>query len=231
MSRARIETVDALRSLYPPPVGPSAKKVMPSLEKHSRRFLELCPFLVLATAGDASPKGAPPGFVRVLDDKTILIPDRVGNNRVDSMQNVLADPRVALLCFLPGLNETLRINGRAEITADPELLAPSAVRGKAPKTGLVVHIDEVFMHCGNAVLRGIPPTTSIARSSRRSAKSTPTISAAARRARRSRSSMRPPITTRCCTEHPNAPFEPERRATRRSARPVCGIKLPLRQST
>ncbi|MBL8663221.1 MAG: pyridoxamine 5'-phosphate oxidase family protein [Alphaproteobacteria bacterium] len=153
MSRARIETVDALRSLYPPPVGPSAKKVMPSLEKHSRRFLELCPFLVLATAGDASPKGDPPGFVRVLDDKTILIPDRVGNNRVDSMQNVLADPRVALLCFLPGLNETLRINGRAEITADPELLAPSAVRGKAPKTGLVVHIDEVFMHCANAVLR------------------------------------------------------------------------------
>ena len=103
--------------------------------------------------GDASPKGDPPGFVRVLDDKTILIPDRVGNNRVDSMQNVLADPRVALLCFLPGLNETLRINGRAEITADPELLAPSAVRGKAPKTGLVVHIDEVFMHCANAVLR------------------------------------------------------------------------------
>lgn len=153
MSRARIETVDALRSLYPPPVGPSAKKVMPSLEKHSRRFLELCPFLVLATAGDASPKGDPPGFVRVLDDKTVLIPDRVGNNRVDSMQNVLADPRVALLCFLPGLNETLRINGRAEITTDPELLAPSAVRGKAPKTGLIVHIDEVFMHCANAVLR------------------------------------------------------------------------------
>ncbi len=153
MSRARIETVDALRSLYPPPVGPSAKKVMPSLEKHSRRFLELCPFLVLATAGDASPKGDPPGFVRVLDDKTILIPDRVGNNRVDSMQNVLADPRVALLCFLPGLNETLRINGRAEITTDPALLAPSAVRGKAPKTGLIVHIDEVFMHCANAVLR------------------------------------------------------------------------------
>lgn len=153
MSRERIETVDALRSLYPPPVGPSAKKVMPSLEKHSRRFLELCPFLVLATAGDASPKGDPPGFVRVLDDKTILIPDRVGNNRVDSMQNVLADPRVALLCFLPGLNETLRINGRAEITTDPALLAPSAVRGKAPKTGLIVHIDEVFMHCANAVLR------------------------------------------------------------------------------
>ena len=153
MSRERIETVDALRSLYPPPVGPSAKKVMPSLEKHSRRFLELCPFLVLATAGDASPKGDPPGFVRVLDDKTILIPDRVGNNRVDSMQNILANPRVALLCFLPGLNETLRINGRAEITADPEILAPSAVRGKAPKTGLIVHIDEVFMHCANAVLR------------------------------------------------------------------------------
>ena len=92
-------------------------------------------------------------IVRVLDDKTILIPDRVGNNRLDSMQNILDDPRVGVLCFLPGLNETLRINGRAEITTDPDLLAPSAVRGKAPKTGLVIHIDEVFIHCANAVLR------------------------------------------------------------------------------
>ncbi len=126
---------------------------MPSLEKHSRRFLELCPFLVLATAGDASPKGDPPGFVRVIDDKTILIPDRLGNNRLDSMQNILDDPRVGLLCFLPGLNETLRINGRAEIVTDPDLLAPSAVRGKAPKSGLLIHIDEVFIHCANAILR------------------------------------------------------------------------------
>jgi len=148
-----IRSTDALRDIYPPPTGPSSRKVMPSLEKHSRRFLELCPFLVLASAGDASPKGDPPGFVRVLDDNTILIPDRVGNNRVDSMQNILADPRVGILCFLPGLSETLRINGRAEITTDPDLLAPSAVRGKVPKTGLIIHIDEVFMHCANAILR------------------------------------------------------------------------------
>ena len=149
----RIESAEALRAIYPPPQGPSAKKVMGSLEKHSRRFLELCPFLVLATAGDASPKGDPPGFVRVIDDKTIFLPDRVGNNRVDSMLNVLDDPRVGLLCFLPGLNETLRINGRAEITTDPALLEPSAVRGKVPKTGLLIHIDEVFIHCANAILR------------------------------------------------------------------------------
>lgn len=153
MSKDRIATTEALRELYPPPTGPSEKKVMTSLEKHSRRFLELCPFLVLATAGDASPKGDPPGFVRVLDDRTILLPDRVGNDRVDSMRNILRDPRVGLLCFLPGLSETLRINGRAEITTDPELLAPCTVRGKLPKTGLLIHIDEVFMHCANAILR------------------------------------------------------------------------------
>lgn len=153
MTNSRIETPDALRTIYSAPQGPSAKKVMRSLEKHSRRFLELCPFLVLATAGDASPKGDPPGFIRVIDDKTILLPDRVGNNRVDSMLNIIDDPRVGLLCFLPGLNETLRINGRAEITTDPDLLAPSTMRGKAPKTGLLIHIDEVFMHCANAILR------------------------------------------------------------------------------
>ena len=153
MSKTQIETPEALREIYPPPQGPSVKKVMSSLEKHSKRFLELCPFVVLATSGDASPKGDQPGFIRVIDDRTILLPDRVGNNRLDSMQNILADPRIGLLCLLPGLNETLRINGRAEVTVDPALLEPSTVRGKAPKSGLLIHIEEVFIHCANALLR------------------------------------------------------------------------------
>ena len=148
-----IRTVEGLREIYAEAKGPSVDKQMASLEKHSRRFIELSPFLVLATAGDASPKGDPPGFVKVIDDKTILIPDRAGNNRLDSMQNVLDDPRVGVLFFVPGLNETLRVNGRAEITRDAALLAPLAMQGKAPKTGLLIHIDEVFLHCAKALLR------------------------------------------------------------------------------
>ncbi len=148
-----IKAASDLRRIYPEPKGGPVDKQMASLEKHSRRFIELSPFLVLATAGDASPKGDPPGFVKVIDDKTILIPDRRGNNRLDSMQNIVDDPQVGVLFFVPGLNETLRVNGRAEITADEALLAPLAVKGKAPKTGILVHIEEVFMHCAKALIR------------------------------------------------------------------------------
>lgn len=153
MTDAEIKTASDLRGIYPEPKGGPLDKQMASLEKHSRRFIELSPFLVLATAGDASPKGDPPGFVKVIDDKTILIPDRRGNNRLDSMQNIVDDPQVGVLFFVPGLNETLRVNGRAEITSDEALLAPLAVKGKAPKTGILIHIDEVFMHCAKALIR------------------------------------------------------------------------------
>ena len=153
MNDIQIKAASDLRRIYPEPKGGPVDKQMASLEKHSRRFIELSPFLVLATAGDASPKGDPPGFVKVIDDKTILIPDRRGNNRLDSMQNIVDDPQVGVLFFVPGLNETLRVNGRAEITADEALLAPLAIKGKAPKTGILVHIDEVFMHCAKALVR------------------------------------------------------------------------------
>ena len=153
MDDVEIKAQDDLRRFYPEPKNTSVDKQLASLEKHSRRFIELSPFLVLATAGDASPKGDPPGFVKVIDDETILIPDRRGNNRLDSMHNIVDDPRVGVLFFVPGLNETLRVNGRAEITSDEALLAPLAVKGKAPKTGILIHIEEVYMHCAKALVR------------------------------------------------------------------------------
>lgn len=153
MSEAEVRTVDDLREVYAEPNRLSLDKQMPSLEKHSRRFIELSPFLVLATDGDASPKGDPPGFVKVIDDKTILIPDRLGNNRLDSMQNIVRNPAVGVLFFVPGLNETLRVNGRAEITRDACLLEPLAIKGKAPRTGLLIHIEEVYLHCAKALIR------------------------------------------------------------------------------
>ncbi len=102
---------------------------------------------------DASPRGDPPGFVKVLDDKTLLLPDRPGNNQVDSLQNVVDNPGVGLLFFVPGMNETLRVKGKAEITTDPDLLEPLTVAGKAPLSGLKVSVEEAFLHCGRALIR------------------------------------------------------------------------------
>jgi PPOX class probable FMN-dependent enzyme len=134
------------------------KKQLPRLEKHSRSFIAMSPFLVMATCDaegrcDASPKGDGPGFVTVIDDETLLIPDRLGNNRVDSIGNILQHPRVGLIFFVPGIRETLRVNGRAQITTDPEVLGPTAVNGKLPRSGILVTADEVYFHCGKALIR------------------------------------------------------------------------------
>src|SRR5258707_7783870 len=134
------------------------KKKLPRLEKHSRAFIELSPFLVIASTDpegrcDASPKGDAPGFVHVLDDETVLIPERLGNNRVDTIGNLLAFPGVGLIFFVPGLRETLRVNGRARITSDPALLEPCAVNGKVPRSGILITADEVYFHCGKALIR------------------------------------------------------------------------------
>ena len=147
-----------LREFYGEPSERAAKKELRKLDAHCRNFIALSPFCVLSTAGkdgraDASPKGDAPGFVAVPDDHTLLIPDRLGNNRVDSLQNILENPHVGLLFLVPGMNETLRVNGRASITIDAELLAPLAVKGKAPKAGLVVEVEEVFLHCAKALIR------------------------------------------------------------------------------
>ena len=136
----------------------AAQKELDRLDRHCRRFIELSPFLVMATSDasgrcDASPKGDAPGFVQVRDERTILIPDRVGNNRVDSLQNILANPRIGLIFFLPGYQETLRVNGRAEISTEPTLLEATAHAGKPPKSVLVVTVEEAYMHCGKALIR------------------------------------------------------------------------------
>ncbi len=157
MPEKTIENENELRSHMGYPEGRAAIKEMPRLNKHTRHFISLCPFLVMATAtetgADASPKGDPPGFVKVLDDNTLLIPDRVGNNRVDTFRNLLTNPQVGIFFLVPGMNETLRVNGRARITTDEALLAPCAVNDRAPKQGMIVEIDEVYMHCAKSMIR------------------------------------------------------------------------------
>jgi PPOX class probable FMN-dependent enzyme len=152
-----IRDVAALERLYGTPSEPSLAKEVDHVHPHYRAFIEAAPFVALATAGpdglDVSPRGDRPGFVAVEDDKTLLIPDRRGNNRTDSLRNVIPDPRVALLFLVPGIGETLRVNGRAEVSVDPALLARFAVDGKEPRSVLVVHVEAVYFQCSRAVLR------------------------------------------------------------------------------
>lgn len=148
----------ALRDLYPQAQGLAVAKTRPALDKHARAFIARSPFLCIGTAdasghADVSPRGDPAGFVQVLDDHTILIPDRPGNNRLDTMENIVANPNVGLLFFIPGLEETLRINGKARIIDDAAKLAPAEVNRKAPKAGIEVRIEEVFLHCAKALKR------------------------------------------------------------------------------
>ena len=134
-------------------------KSMDHIDDHIRDFLALTTFLTIASTDgrgnlDVSPRGDPPGFVRVLDDTTIAIPERAGNRKADTFTNVLQDPSVALICFVPGMDETMRISGKARITADAELLATMEVQGHVPELALVVHVEEAFIHCGKALHRG-----------------------------------------------------------------------------
>ncbi|MCB2054104.1 MAG: pyridoxamine 5'-phosphate oxidase family protein [Geminicoccaceae bacterium] len=154
----RITDGTALRERYGQPSERAVKKELDRLDRHCRHFIARSPFLVMATAGadgrcDASPKGDGPGFVQVVDDVTLLIPDRLGNNRVDGMENILSNPHVGLIFFLPGVRETLRINGRAEIVVEEAVLTPMAVQGKPPTAAIRVAVEEVFMHCGKALIR------------------------------------------------------------------------------
>ena len=153
-----VEDFEELREIYGPPSDRSVKKQLSRFDKHCRAFIARSPFLVIASSDpsgrcDASPKGDAPGFVQVLDDETLLIPDRLGNNRVDTIGNLLERPGVGLIFFVPGLNETLRVNGRARITTDPALLEPLAVNGKVPRSGILVAAEEIYFHCGKALIR------------------------------------------------------------------------------
>ena len=147
-----------LRTIYREPNARAALKVLDHLDAHCRNFIALSPFLVLSTASaqgrtDASPRGEPPGFVAVPDARTLLIPDRPGNNQIDSLQNLVEQPHVGLLFFVPGMNETLRVKGTAEIVTDPALLAPLSVGGRVPVSALRVTVEEAFLHCGRALIR------------------------------------------------------------------------------
>ena len=155
---ARIDTPEALGRLYKAPSERARLKQLDRLDRHCRRFVELSPLAILASASpagglDVSPRGGVPGFVRVLDERTLVIPDRPGNNRIDSLANLLACPEVALLFLVPGVDELLRVAGRAEIRDDAELCQSFAVGERRPATVLLVHVREAFLHCGKALMR------------------------------------------------------------------------------
>jgi uncharacterized protein len=146
-----------LRDCYGQTSDLAARKTLDHVDKHARAFIGLCPLMIMATSdssgADCSPRGDAPGFIQVADERTLVIPDRRGNNRLDSLQNIAANPEVGLLFLVPGVNETLRINGRAEIVIDAGLLAKFAVHGKVPTSALLVRVREVFFHCGKALIR------------------------------------------------------------------------------
>ncbi len=153
-----VATYDSLRSVYAPPGPLAAQKVIDRIDDHFERFIAMSPLCILSTANaqgqaDASPRGDAPGFVRVLDEKTLMLPDRPGNNQVDSFQNIVENPGVGLLFFVPGMNETLRVKGKAEIVTDNELLEPSKRGRRIPVSGLRIAVGEAFLHCGRSLIR------------------------------------------------------------------------------
>ena len=158
MFRDLITSEQELRELFGEPSEVALKKEKPALNETMRAFIAASPFVVLATSSpdgrcDVSPKGDAPGFVKVLGDKHLAIPDRIGNNRVDGHRNVVANGHVGLIFLIPGREDTLRVNGRACLTRDPELLAGMTVQGKAPKLAIGVEVEECFMHCAKAFKR------------------------------------------------------------------------------
>ena len=153
-----IRDIGALEALYGESSAGAIAKEIDYIHPHYRAMIEASPFMVLATCGpeglDASPRGDPPGsFVQVLDDKTLLIPDRRGNNRVDSLRNIIRDPRVALLFLIPGVGETLRVNGRAMVSVAPDLLGRFPFRGTLPRSVILVEADSVYFQCPKALVR------------------------------------------------------------------------------
>lgn len=158
MSQDEIRDPETLRAHLGEPSDLVRRKKLRRLDSHCRRFIALSPFLVLSTGDaeggcDASPRGDAPGFVSVLDDGRLLIPERRGNKLADSLLNILENPGVGLLFLIPGVDETLRVNGRAGLIREDVLLAPLAVQGKAPELAILVEVEEAYLHCGKALIR------------------------------------------------------------------------------
>ncbi len=161
MSQDEIRDPETLRAHLGEPSDLVRRKKLRRLDAHCRRFVELAPFLVLSTADaeggcDASPRGDAPGFVSVLDDGRLLIPERRGNKLADSLLNIVENPRVGLLFLIPGVDETLRVNGHAGLIREAALLAPLAVQGKVPELAILVEVEEAYLHCGKALIRSQP---------------------------------------------------------------------------
>jgi PPOX class probable FMN-dependent enzyme len=153
-----ITSTEQLERVYSDaPYGPAVFKETDRISAQYRKLIEAAPFCVIATSGpeglDCSPRGDPPGFVRVLDEHTVLIPDRRGNNRIDTLRNLVRDPRISLLFLIPGVGETMRINGRAKISTDPKLTESFAMNGKVPKCVLVVTVERAYFQCTKAIIR------------------------------------------------------------------------------
>lgn len=152
-----ITTIEQLEAIYGFPGETSLVKVAPRITDSYRRLIEVSPFAAVATCGpeglDCSPRGDLPGFIRIHDEKTLLIPDRRGNNRIDTLRNIVRDPRIALMLLIPGSGTTLRINGRAVLSSDPDLLASFKTKGKVPRTVIVMTVEEVYFQCARAIVR------------------------------------------------------------------------------
>lgn len=152
-----ITTLDALSKVYGESPEGALKKEIDHISGQYRAFIEAAPFVVVATVGpeglDCSPRGDPAGFVRVVDSHTVMIPDRRGNNRVDSLSNIVRDPRISLLFLIPGVGETIRINGTAQISVDPELCASFAMQGKNPSSVIIVTLGSIYYQCPKALVR------------------------------------------------------------------------------
>ncbi|MET3446596.1 pyridoxamine 5'-phosphate oxidase family protein [Ralstonia sp. 1138] len=152
-----LKTVADLEAVYGAPNPRSLLKEIDHLNADYRAFVEASPFIVLSSVGaggtDASPKGDAPGFVRILNERLLAIPDRPGNNRIDNLRNIVEDGRVSVLFIVPGVGETLRVNGTATISADPELLVSFAVQGKLPRSVILVQVQTVYFHCSKALVR------------------------------------------------------------------------------
>ena len=152
-----ITTIEALEALYGRPLETSTVKEVDWITPHYRAYIEASPFAVLATGGpeglDCSPRGDVPGFVRIHDHRTLMLPDRRGNNRIDSLRNIVRDPRAALLFLVPGVGNTLRVNGCAHLSADPDLVASFAIDGKKPRSVIVLAVESVYFQCARAIVR------------------------------------------------------------------------------